>query len=319
MKLTLEPFTRTNDDGDVRRLWRCEVETADGISAWESARLAGALMTGVQLIAALEAEAHGRQSEVEAGTAGDGEREGVPATEDAGPTQDAPAGNGRPALRLLGADGDELEPEVSAPVAGNGQSTPDRDPDKSRRSVAARAACERLVLTIVQSAAVMQAALDLPMIEEQTGAIEKDGEMYVACLVLACHEAMLNGRPFWYAVASARHKVTDKPAKMAGDTELAQARKGRASALASHLMANTGEWEDTVWLAKDGKVLHRARPLHDDELRHLHGALPVADKGVFSNEMDDAWKEHPRNHRSSIQVVDAGAKPPEPEQDKHPR
>lgn len=174
------------------------------------------------------------------------------------------------------------------------------------------AAAGKLNLADQQIAAALTAALDLEPIPEQMIGLPIRGRRFaVGMLTLQSAAGLFDDRPFWCASVSLRHEDGQgKEIRLGFETEGRSKDLARASALAHAMLEGLGEWNDQLQLASDGYVLHRRRPLHDEELRTLAGALPAAAENEAPVGQEGAWDERAENYRRTIEL--AGEHPPEP-------
>jgi len=180
----------------------------------------------------------------------------------------------------------------------------------------------KLDLSIHQTAAVMQQAVGIELMDEQRIAQQdkdESADLVVGGIVVGRHESHYDGRPFWYVMTSVRHGDSDKPAKLGqpksgeSPSPTMERRRARCHALAAAVLDGVGQWEDTLWLAEDDRVLHLTRPFHDDEIRALHGALPEMERGTDAIPAGQTpWKAPAAEYRRTISLVAAGEQPPEP-------
>lgn len=311
LMLVLQTFTRETLDADGNprsvTLWRAVVDEPERATPHavidgrdRDAVLARALQEYDKAAQAAQ-DGHERERPEEA-AGGEAARAEAPAP--------APA---KSRLIIPGAedDGGGTEPPGAAGVvAGSGAAGPaaDREPDLGRRKQLLEAAAGKLMLTDLQLAAVVTACLDIePNMEQMFGLPVRGRRFAVGMLTLGRASNLFEGRPFWCASVSLRYEDEKGDFVMLeGEGQRHAKDQARASALAHAMLEGVGEWQDHLHVGDDGYVLHRRRPMHEDEVRALQGALPP----VMDDEPAPAWEEKASNYRQTIQI--AGEHPPEP-------
>ncbi len=215
---------------------------------------------------------------------------------------------------LTGAEDDEpgAEPPADAAAGPGAGPAADRKSELRRRKRVVEAAAGKLNLTDQQIAAALTSALELEPIPEQMVGLPIRGRRFaIGMLTLQSVAGLFDGRPFWCASVSLRYEdERGNEIRLGGETRGRTKDLARASALAHAMLDGVGEWRDQLQLGAEGYLLHRRRPLHDEELRALASALPAAAENEAPVGADGAWEEKAENYRRIIEM--ASEHPPEP-------